>query len=152
VSFDKLKIWQIFIGLLSLKVTLGIFFHLIGNLFKLNTGGPSSTTVEERIAIILVVPILESLVFQFLIQEFILKLLHSFKAKFAVSLFFSSFLFSVSHNYSLIYIFSTLMSGLIYSGLYLIIRQKANDKIDAIILTALMHILYNFFVLVVYDR
>jgi membrane protease YdiL (CAAX protease family) len=74
------------------------------------------------------------------------------KNKFLISLLVSSFLFAITHYYSTFYVLATFFSGVVYSGLYLEVRQKTNDKINAVALTALLHTFYNLFVFFFYDH
>jgi membrane protease YdiL (CAAX protease family) len=152
VIFKKFSISQTFITFLVLKIVLGFVIHFLGSLVNTNSTAPDTAALEEKIAILFVVPILESLVFQFLIQEAVLKWFGHLKNKFLISLLVSSFLFAITHYYSTFYVLATFFSGVVYSGLYLEVRQKTNDKINAVALTALLHTFYNLFVFFFYDH
>ncbi|MFW6226290.1 MAG: type II CAAX prenyl endopeptidase Rce1 family protein [bacterium] len=92
--------------------------------------------------IIILFPILETLIFQFLVIEIVFLLRIRLKMKFIVAIMLSALLFAFFHNYSCIYFTFSMLSGVIYAGMYLIGKYK-NES--AFLYPVSLHVFWNLF-------
>lgn len=89
---------------------------------------------------IIVVPLIETLLFQSLIIEIICKLIKRPRKNIWVAVLASSLAFAFNHMYSIGYVIITLLAGIILAFAYYLGRYR---KESAIILVFLIHSLYN---------
>ena len=126
---------------------IDVFFTLIGSLVvnffdsslietELNTANFS--LLEIFFVTVLIGPVLETFIFQFLIIEILLKL----KIKNNLIILISTLAFSLSHNYNLIYILLIIFPGILYSTYYLFLKIE-NQKTPFLNIF-LLHLLSNF--------
>jgi Type II CAAX prenyl endopeptidase Rce1-like len=148
VIFKNQNVLVIFIRFLLLKLAIGSFFHLI--YYSPEVGGATITTEYDKIFILFIGPIVETLIFQVLILEFVLRILARYDSKLIIGLLISSLTFMLTHNYSLFYIIMAFISGLIYAGLYLSIREKTQEPAIAFGVTTLLHISHKSFEFFIY--
>lgn len=80
------------------------------------------------------VPLLETLIFQTIVIEIILKINN--KAS-ILSIIISAFIFGLIHNYNAYYQFSAFLIGLFYAWIYLFIKK--NKKESAFLFLVLIH-------------
>ena len=140
---NKLK----FFDLMIVTVFCNLLFSSIASFTSnLLTGNPLNNGVkgflnckEEFILVVIVAPILETLIFQYLIINFFLTKTKSFYA-----CVISSLIFALQHMYNLFYFVLTLFVGLIFAYLY-VIGKKRNY---GFILVAVAHSLYNLIVFI----
>lgn len=140
------NIWFLLPKFLALRIGIGYVFHALADFLNIKNNGISDLTVLETVfAIVIITPLLETLVFQFGIQEIALKVFKNFKHKLWIAILLSCILFSLTHYYSLFYIIMTLVSGFMYSAFYILVRERT-DKIGiAFMLTFFLHMGYNLF-------
>lgn len=81
---------------------------------------------------VVVAPLVETFIFQFLIIELLSKL----KIKTGLILSVSTLLFSLSHNYNVIYIIAMVFPGLLYASFYLYLK-KERSKFPFLIISSL---------------
>ena len=103
---------------------------------ELNTANFS--LLEIFFVTVLIGPVLETFIFQFLIIEILLKL----KIKNNLIILISTLAFSLSHNYNLIYILLIIFPGILYSTYYLFLKIE-NQKTPFLNIF-LLHLLSNF--------
>jgi len=96
--------------------------------------------VLDLLIAVIVVPLLETLLFQSLIIEIICKIIKRPRKNICIALIVSSLAFSLNHTYSLSYVIMTFFWGIIFALAYYLGRYR---KESAIILVFLIHSLYN---------
>ena len=135
------------VALFLVLFLIDVFFTLIGSLVvnffdsslietELNTANFS--LLEIFFVTVLIGPVLETFIFQFLIIEILLKL----KIKNNLIILISTLAFSLSHNYNLIYILLIIFPGILYSTYYLFLKIE-NQKTPFLNIF-LLHLLSNF--------
>jgi uncharacterized protein len=92
---------------------------------------------------IVLVPLLETFVFQKLVIDFSTRILEKFKKEtFIIPIIISSILFSVEHIYNLIYFFNGLFMGIIFAFCYKIITlRKENPFIIVTVIHSFVNLL-----------
>ena len=132
-------------------VTFSIYFAfqfvtaVIANYFNpelTESGFQSSSLLEELVAVVIVAPVLETIIFQFIIIEALLKL----KLETLPCIIISALLFGVSHWYNLAYVGVATVVGFVFAYYYLALRHQRNyNKLTLVIL---LHALSNLFVFI----
>lgn len=89
---------------------------------------------------VLVVPFLETIVFQVIIIELLIWL----RAKPLVAIMVSAILFSLAHYYNVYYILAVFPSGFLLSYYYYLLKIR-EDVLYALLLVTLLHALINLF-------
>lgn len=129
---------------LVVKIAVGLAFHLIADSFNIKVDREDDfSLLEEIFALIVIGPAIETVVFQFLILEFVIFLFKSNKYKYLISIIISSFAFSSIHNIDFFLTVIAFISGLIYSSCYIKIRQLNGSRFMATTLIYAVHSLYN---------
>lgn len=145
----KANVWVLLLIALFFKILVSFLFHALVRSANIigagNTGLDDLTTLETIIAIVIIAPLLETFIFQFGVQEVVIRAFKNSVFKLWISVFISSLAFALTHYYSLFYILMTLVSGLIYSVFYIIIRDRTKKIGASFFLTSLLHIGYNLF-------
>ena len=105
----------------------------------------ASSPVTDNIALdmliaVLVVPLIETLLFQSLIIEIICKIIKRPRKNICLALMVSSLAFAFNHTYSLGYFIITFFGGIILALAYYLGRYR---KESAIILVFIIHAMYN---------
>jgi lipoprotein signal peptidase len=94
---------------------------------------------------VIIAPLLETFVFQYLIIEILYKL----KINDEIIIWVSALAFSLSHYYNFIYILAILFPGFLFSSFYLYLKKsKYKSPFLAVIL---LHAISNFIVFVIND-
>lgn len=128
------NIWFVLFFSIGIKILLSYLFHNISSAFNMESSESDEFNVTEKIiAIIIIAPIIETLIFQFMIQELIFRIVKigNIKSLFLISISVSSLLFSSTHYNSLFHIGISFISGLIYSTLYVIVKLKFESRLLA---------------------
>lgn len=158
VSFNFLRVYNKLDRKFKLPIffvvfTLDFVFHSIVSLFItlydptiLESFEDGTSHVEIFLLSVLIGPIVETFLFQYLIIEILYALK---KIKLEVIIFVSALAFSLIHTYNFIYIIVTFISGLIYASYYLYLK-KFKRKFPFIQVWAL-HTLYNLTVFLLDD-
>lgn len=134
----------VFVGILSLFLTSFITHVLL--MFRHNGKGPDLFTesiieVVKTISVTgIIVPIVETFLFQYIVFLIIKRFLSSKKYFFGVFMISSSLLFAVAHTYSLFYVLLTLFMGGILAYCYYIMQFR---KESAFWIVAVIHASYN---------
>jgi len=101
----------------------------------------SLKTIVDNIAFgIILVPIIETLIFQTLIVSVICHLIIRPRHNFYPAIFISAFAFSLNHSYSFYYMFMTFLAGIILAVAFYIARYR---KFDATLTVILIHSIWN---------
>ena len=90
---------------------------------------------------IILVPLIETLIFQSLIISVICKLIKRARSNFYPAIVFSAFAFSLNHSYNAYYMIYTFIVGTILAFAYYIARYR---KESAVLLVFAIHATYNF--------
>jgi len=87
-------------------------------------------------------PLLETLIFQYAIFEIFIQYIKIDPLKInLLALTFSALLFGISHSYNILTIINGLLAGIVYAGVYLFQRERANNPY---LFTFFLHGLSNF--------
>ncbi len=98
-----------------------LLHSFLNDFFQLGTSGPSFESKTELFWVVVVVaPLVETFIFQLSIF-YLMSLLTKNKM---IALLVSALLFGLSHSYSLLYIFSGLMGGLLLGYAYIIFQVR----------------------------
>lgn len=136
-NFNKLHNYLKNLSTIKFIVIIVLFTYLIfipliplfylGEKYIGQMGGPKSIEKDSLFTTIIVtsivVPILETLIYQYGIIE-ILNSIKYFKGKNVIIAIISALLFGISHNYSLLYIFFGFSIGLVLAYSYIVYKQK----------------------------
>jgi hypothetical protein len=116
-------------------------FDFLVNYYNVELGFENSnlfnSKVEKIVSLLLMAPIIETLVFNFLINEILVKFLNHF-----YSILISSFIFALIHYYSIYYALYGLLGGLIFNSIYFYFKQQFSIRI-AILVVILLHLNHN---------
>ncbi len=118
--------------------------YLLALIFKItlnNFTGPleNASILNKAITACIIAPILETLIFQWLIIETMIKKISS---RFAI--FTSAALFGLSHFYNPLYIINTFFIGLLFGLVYILAKVK---NFNPILITLSIHSVHNFIIL-----
>ncbi|WP_113651509.1 CPBP family intramembrane glutamic endopeptidase [Pedobacter namyangjuensis] len=103
----------------------------------------TSTTIdfdslaEEFIIVVVVAPILETIIFQYIVIETLTR----FKIMPIICVFISGILFGMAHWYNLIYVVVLTIVGFIFAYYYLALRHQ--NPVNKLVLVTLLHALSN---------
>lgn len=100
-----------------------------------------SSFSEVVVEVILLAPLIETFLVQFIIIEISLQLLSRKKYKYIYSILFSASVFGILHQYNVAYVIATFVLGLWFGSLY--IFYKKNKKIKPFLAVLLVHLVYN---------
>ena len=140
----------IILGVLSIFLTSAIFHLLLP--FIYNSNGPDIATnslintIKSILTSGIIIPILETLLFQHLVFIILKKFILDEKSFAITYLTISSLLFALSHYYSLFYIILTFFLGIILTYSYYISHYR---KESAFWTTAIIHGSYNTLLIIV---
>ncbi|HLZ16351.1 MAG TPA: CPBP family intramembrane glutamic endopeptidase [Cyclobacteriaceae bacterium] len=103
------------------------------------------TEAELILIVVITAPVVETAIFQLIAQEILIRYLPiaTTKYKLYIAACVSALLFSLTHYYSILYILMTFLSGLLYSGLYLVVRRGTGGIGLSFLSACLTHILFN---------
>jgi len=139
-----------FLFLSAVKLFLSVIVHSPFNTINVDSSSTKDLSLQEEIFVALILgPIIETLVFQLLIIELMLKIKISHKLLFAI--FTSGLLFSITHYSSLWNIFFALISGVLYASFYVYTRLETQSWYVASSLTLGCHVVYNLYELFRYS-
>jgi hypothetical protein len=128
---------------LTLAILNGYFFDFINNKFFHFTSDENGlsgfSTTSKFIIVVLITPLIETLIFQFIPIEFLKRTKWS-KPLFLILV--PSLIFSMMHYYHFIYVIMTFVGGIILNYYYLEMQKISKYPF---LLTALLHSLYNLY-------
>lgn len=130
--------------ILFLAILNGYFFNWINDTFfnynnNFENGLKDFSIIEKFIIIIIVGPIIETLIFQYLPNEALEKLKVINKK---ILIIMPSILFAACHYYKPIYIVMTFFSGILLNTFYIKCKTQTNLYF---VLTVLLHSMYNLY-------
>lgn len=136
--FSELSLLKLMIWAIVANLQISVFFNLIACLFFNNSLNDNvnefASTKEEFIAVVIIAPVFETLLFQYSLIELFIK-----KTNKLYACLISSLIFALFHLYNLYYFLFAIFTGLIFAYLYITCRKRNR----AIILTMVCHSLYN---------
>lgn len=133
---SKLNTYSIIIFVILINLFWSfILSELVYSNFK--GGFQYDSFIQAILILVLLVPFLETMIYQYLIIDYLLK---KFPSNYLFATSVSTLVFAASHFYSAEYIIKTVLSGFLYSSLYIIFIKK---NVQPIIHVALAHSLYN---------
>ena len=121
------------------SVVLGVITTFLPEPDMAGSFATESIVLDLLIAVI-VVPLLETLLFQSLIIEIICKIIKRPRKNICIAVIVSSLAFALNHTYSLSYIIMAFFWGIIFASAYYLGRYR---KESAIILVYIIHAVYN---------
>jgi membrane protease YdiL (CAAX protease family) len=128
---EKLSVFKIIALMCAFKVFVSLFINLIGQIFLESQDFDNSSLdglegVGLFIVVVILAPLLESLLFQFIIIEAIILIFSYLKIKQdeVVAVIISSIFFSLTHTYSHFYLFISFIGGLILGSFYIFAKNK----------------------------
>lgn len=119
-----------------------ILLILLELLMKKDVGGPEFEEIPIVLLfliVVIIVPIVETFIFQYLIIR-ILKKINFLKNRMVLVMFISAVVFGASHTYSIFYMFITFISGLLLAYAFIVYEDK---KASAFWVTMAIHGLMN---------
>lgn len=133
---SKLNTYSIIIFVILINLIWSfILSELVFSNFK--GGFQYDSLIQAILILVLLVPFFETMIFQFLIIDFILK---KFPSNYLFATSLSTLVFAASHFYSAEFVIKTLLSGFLYSSIYIIFVKK---NVQPIIHVSITHSLYN---------
>lgn len=139
---EKYKV-QLFFKISSIvilcNIIISLFFEKITTSFNIVFKSKSfsfESKTEEFILVVIVAPIFETFIFQYL-PNFYLR-----KYNVCYTILISSFLFGLAHNYSYIYILYGFIVGLLFISAYVF---SIKEKINPFLIICYTHFIYNLF-------
>ncbi len=133
--------YLLFFACYMIKIIIAILFNLLSSYFNILNSSLNSENTELIvlfISVVLVAPFFETLVSNYIF----LTILSKFTKNFMFLIVISSIFFALFHYYSIIYMIYAFFSGLILNYYFLTIKQKKSNY-SAILMTTLLHSLYN---------
>ncbi len=100
----------------------------------------ADNVVIDLLIAVIVVPLIETLLFQGLIIEIVCKIIKRPRKNICIAVMASSLAFALNHTYSIGYFIITLLAGIILALAYYLGR---NRKEGGIILVFIIHSIYN---------
>jgi hypothetical protein len=124
-----------------LSITNVVIFGIIGDIFNVESGFNdfAQGIVEKFFIYVIIVPIIETFIFNFLIQFLLSKFIKSYY----IVILLASVFFGLSHGYGQLYMICTFFGGLIMNTFYYLIAVQHNT-INAFLFTYLLHAMHNF--------
>lgn len=118
---------------------LAIAFDFLIVKYNLDSGFDSadifSSKTQKIILVIVFAPLIETLIFNLLVNEFLMKFLD-----YKLIIFFSSMLFAIIHFYSLYYALYAFFGGIIFNFIYFKYRYSA---LTSYLIVTLLHLNHN---------
>lgn len=137
IKLSEFKQTYLIVITIGLQIFITLLFSYV--FFPNHSAGPKFDNQFDHFFLpVVIAPLLETFIFQYLIQDYILKKINN---AYLLACFISSILFGLSHYYSPEYILVTFLSGLLFSTLYLVSLKK---NYIPFITVAISHSIYNF--------
>lgn len=123
---------------------INITFSLLLKLINIDFGDSGLEEYPDYVKFLFVValaPVIETVLFNLLPIK-ILQYVNFFKKNPLYVIFIASVVFSLTHTYSIAYVFMTYIGAITLNTFFIVVQIKKNTKI-AFILTVLLHSAYN---------
>lgn len=130
--------WQLVVIVLLLNFLNNYIFAILAKHFSisLNKGFDDNYSFTEKIVLFIIIgPIIETLLFQYVVIE----ICKDQKMALKYCCLLSAFIFASLHLYNVFYFLYAFVTGLLFAYLYLAGKNEKN----AILLTLVTHIIYN---------
>lgn len=143
--FEKTSILLVIAYMTILSIILSNIFAAISGITGENLKGvdfSKYSKTEEFVLVVFIAPLIETLIFQYLVIKgvrYLTKNIH-------IQCIVSAVLFSLNHNFNVLYMIDAFFIGLILGYTFLIAKIKKSYPFWA---TFLVHLLLNFYVFVV---
>lgn len=123
--FKTIAFICIFKAFLSSAISLIAQYFLPKSSFN-NASLEGFESYELFLIVVVLAPLIETFLFQYLVIELILWAFSYLKIEYGeiVALIISTILFCITHNFSYFYLFNSFISGFIYSITYIIAKNK----------------------------
>ena len=92
--------------------------------------------LEEILLAIILAPLVETIIFQFLL----LRLLQKYVKYIYIQIFLSALVFGLAHCYSISYVIKAFLSGVLYSTLFIIVEKRGKNGFLYVLIS---HTMYN---------
>ena len=145
---SKTKLPYLFLGFLTSIFIYQAIFITITRLFNDDPTmfeGHKKVILNSHLITLFVVPIIETIIFQYMIIWFF----YQVTEKYWVAILISSILFGLNHYFSIYYIIGTIGSGFIFAFFFSIIHNKYNNWYLPIIITSVLHGSWNYIVFLI---
>lgn len=139
-QISKQKNMMYFIIILILKLLIGYITSIVSTYIDpRSTENPIENygLTFEIIVSLFLAPLIETLIFQLIIIELLVKM----KINPSIIISISALLFGISHNYNTLYMVATTISGFIYAIYYYKLRNQG--KLNSYLLVSGLHSLSN---------
>lgn len=150
-KLSDLSNFKLILGMCLIKVSVSFGLQRIAQSYFqeenfINTSLEGLEIGEIFLIAVIISPLIETFLFQFLLIEFIILLFSFIKIRGGrlISVLVSSSLFAATHPYSFIYLFSALISGLMYGTFYLVAKSKKG--LNGFSVVYIVHSFYNLIV------
>jgi len=150
-KLSEVSNFKLILGMCLIKVSFSFGLQWISKSYFqnqdfINTSLEGLEIGEIFLIVVILGPLIETFLFQFVLIELIILLFKSIKIRGGqvIAVLVSSFLFAATHPYSFIYLFSALISGLMYGIFYLISKRKKG--LNGFSVVFIVHSFYNLIV------
>ncbi len=146
ISLKKFILFSILINLLIAFCISFIMSFLEEGVFDIDFLKNKSLAFIFILTVI-IVPIIETFLFQFLIIEICIRFLK--KKKEIIAILTSALIFSICHYYNFLYIISIFFLGIVFSSFYILAKKRSD--INPFIFLTLIHAINNLLAFIVND-
>lgn len=136
--------WELILLIVVLNFFNNYMFSVVSDFFDipLSKGFKDHYTFKEKIVLfVIVAPLIETLLFQYLVIE----ICKTIKMRLRYCCFISAIIFASFHLYNVFYFLYTFAGGLLFAFLYL----RGKNQKNAILLPLVAHTLYNGIVFII---
>jgi len=150
-KLSRINNFKLILVMCLIKVSVSFALQLISKSYfqnqdYINTSLEGMGTGVIFLIVVILGPLIETLLFQFLLIELVILLFKSIKIRGGqfIGVLVSSFLFAAAHPYSFIYLLSAFLSGVIYGFFYII--SKNRKGLNGFLVVYIVHSFYNLIV------
>jgi len=141
IKLNSILFIALFAGVNFFKVLL---FTIVGNYYQFQVEAPDVSLLEEFILVALVGPLIETLLFQYLLQSVLLPL---FINNLKFNVFLTAILFGLTHFDNWLHVVSASLGGLLYGYAYVLSTAKMTFPFVTVLVihslsNALLFVLY----------
>lgn len=140
----NLRSWELIVFVIVLNFLNNYIFFVISNFLNisLNKGFNNNYTFNEKIVLfIIVAPLIETLLFQYIVIE----IFKSIKIRLKYCCILSAFVFASMHLYNIFYFLYAFVGGLMFAFLY----TRGKNQKYAMLLPLIAHTIYNGIVFII---
>lgn len=151
VKLLEISNWELVLTMCIIKVSVSFGLQYISQSYFeeedfINTSLEGLEIGEIFLLTVIIGPLIETFLFQFLIIELVLLSFRKIKIRGGefLAVLLSSILFATTHPFSFIYLFSAFISGIIYGIFYLIAKNRMG--LNGFLVVFIVHSFYNLIV------